>query len=172
MPPRKLAAEFGMKEPSYPTKTLSPAVSKAAHQLGDGRWELGSDFQTAMIKSAPTMVTKLVKTANYDTYKAWSSAVDDWVFSHTQIYPEKLGPSAVRSIARMTLDPELYAALEGDGALGGRAGSASETKWEAMMEHLRDRLGCSSINLKLGLATLRQETRSMKEFAREFERRV
>ena len=98
--------------------------------------------------------------------------MDDWVFSHTQIYPEKLGPSAVRSIARMTLDPELCAALEGDGALGGRAGSASETKWEAMMEHLRDRLGCSSINLKLGLATLRQETRSMKEFAREFERRV
>ena len=40
------------------------------------------------------------------------------------------------------------------------------------MEHLRDRLGCSRANLKLGLAFLRQETCSMKEFAREFERRA
>ena len=111
-----------------------------------------------MIKSAPTMVKKLGKNANYDVYKAWSSAVDDWVLTHTQVYPESLGPSAVRSVSRMTLDPELYAALEGDGALGGRQGSSEnplETKWEAMMEHLRDRLGCSAINLKLGLATLR-----------------
>ncbi len=125
-----------------------------------------------MIKSAPTMVKKLVKSANYDVYKAWSSAVDDWIFTHMQIYPEQLGPSAVCSVAHMTLDPELYAALEGDGALGGRTGSSAETKWEAMMEHLRERLGCSAINLKIGLATLRQETHSMKEFARKFERRV
>jgi hypothetical protein len=40
------------------------------------------------------------------------------------------------------------------------------------MEHLRDRLGCSKLYLKLGLAFLKQETRSMKEFAREFERRA
>ena len=38
------------------------------------------------------------------------------------------------------------------------------------MEHLRDRLGCSRVNLKLGLAFLKQETRSMTEFAIEFER--
>ena len=145
-------------EVSYPTRTMSPAVSKHPWRLSDGRWELGSECQTAMIKSAPTMVKKLGKNANYDVYKAWSSAVDDWVLTHTQVYPESLGPSAVRSVSRMTLDPELYAALEGDGALGGRQGSSEnplETKWEAMMEHLRDRLGCSAINLKLGLATLR-----------------
>ncbi len=40
------------------------------------------------------------------------------------------------------------------------------------MEHLRDYLGCSRVNLKLGLAFLKQEGRTMKEFAREFERRA
>ena len=53
----------------------------------------------------------------------------------------------------MTLKPELYTALEGDGALGTR-GKESETRWEVMMEHLRERLGCMRVNLKIGLARL------------------
>ena len=53
------------------------------------------------------------------------------------------------------MHPELYVALEADGALGGRHGSSADTRWESMMEHLRDILGCSAINLKLGLATLK-----------------
>ena len=110
-----------------------------------------------MVKSAPTMVSKLKSTAKYETLKAWASAVDDWVFSHTQVYPDALGPTAVRSVARMTLDMELYTALEEDGALGGRSGrqAGSGASWEEMMEHLRDRLGCSRVNLKLGLAFLK-----------------
>ena len=72
----------------------------------------------------------------------------------------------------MALSAELYTALEGDGALGHRSEESEGASWEQMMEHLRDRLGCSPINLKLGLATLRQETRSTREFAREFERRA
>lgn len=64
--------------------------------------------------------------------------------------------------------------MEGDGALGGRAGwqAGKETTWDKMMEHLRDRLGCSRVNLKLGLAFLRQENMPMRDFAREFERRA
>ena len=145
-----------MAMPTYPTRTLHSAVSRAAHQLPDGRWELGSDFQSAMVKSANTLVvTKLGKKANYNALKAWSSAVEDWVYSHTQMYPEKLGPAAIRSVARMTMHPELYSALEADGALGARHGTSADTRWETLMEHLRDILGCSAINLKLGLATLR-----------------
>ena len=74
----------------------------------------------------------------------------------------------------MTLEAELYTALEGDGALGGRMGNTTTApaQWDRLMEHLRDRLSCSKLNLKLGLAFLKQETRSMKEFAREFERRA
>ena len=103
------------------------------------------------------MVTKLKASAKYETLKAWASAVDDWVFSHTQVYPDDLGPTAVRSVARMTLEAELYTALEGDGALGGRFGrcAGGGAAWGEMMEHLRDRLGCSRVNLKLGLAFLR-----------------
>lgn len=158
MRPRNLGADFQARDPTYPSRTIpSPIVSRAAHQLDNGKWELGSDFHSAMVKSAPTMVTKLKTNANYEVLKAWASAVDDWVFSHTQVYPDCLGPTAVRSVARMTLQPELYTALEGDGALGGRAGwqAGKETTWEKMMEHLRDRLGCSRVNLKLGLAFLR-----------------
>lgn len=62
---------------------MSPVVSRAAQQLTNGKWELGSDFQSAMVKSAPTMITKLRKSASYEALKAWSSAVYDWVFSHT-----------------------------------------------------------------------------------------
>ena len=118
------------------------------------------------------MVIKLKQTANYDLFKAWVSAVDDWVFSHTGLALDKLAPSAIRSVARMTLDAQLYALLEGDGALGRRTGSAAETNWDNLMEHLRDRLGIDQVNLRLGLETLRQDGRSMKDFAREFERRV
>lgn len=71
-----------------------------------------------MVKSAPTMVRKLVPNARYELLKAWSSAVDDWVHSHMQVYPDALAPTAVRSVARMTLEPELYTALEEEGALG------------------------------------------------------
>ena len=83
--PRKLEPEFeSVAQPTYPTRTLHSAVSRAAHQLPDGRWELGSDFQSAMVKSANTMVvSKLGKDANYNTLKEWSSAVEDWVYSHT-----------------------------------------------------------------------------------------
>ncbi len=88
-----------------------------------------------------------------------------------QIYPDKLGPAAVRTVARMTLSAELYSALEGDGALGIR-GKNKETRWDTMMEHLRERLGCTRMNIKMGLARLRQEGLTMKEFAREFERRA
>ena len=86
--------------------------------------------------------------------------------------PDRLGPSAVRSVARMALAPDLYSRLEGDGALGGRHGNDEDARWEVLLEHLRDRLGCSRVNLRWGLAWLRQETRSMREFAREFERRA
>ena len=72
----------------------------------------------------------------------------------------------------MALAPDLYSRLEGDGALGGRHGSDEDARWEVLLEHLRDRLGCSRVNLRWGLAWLRQETRSMREFAREFERRA
>ena len=126
-----------------------------------------------MVKSANTLVvTKLGLKANYGALKAWSSAVEDWVFNHTNVYPENLGPAAIRSVARMTMDPELYTALDADGALGNRHVASSDVRWEGLMEHLRDILGCSAINLKLGLATLRQETHSTKEFAVEFSRRV
>ena len=41
-----------------------------------------------------------------------------------------------------------------------------------MVDHLRDRLGCSRLNLKMGMALLKQESRSPKDFARMFEGRA
>lgn len=116
---------------------------------------MGSEFHSAMVKSAPTMVTKLKKDANYESFKAWLSAVDDWVFSHTQVLPDDLGPTAVRSVARMTLTAELYSVLENGGALGNRSGTGEPASWPKMIEHLRERLSCSSANLKLGLAMMK-----------------
>ena len=149
--PRNLLPEF---DGSYPSRHPTPTASRSAHQLPNGKWELGSDFQSAMIKSAPMMVTKLTKGVNYGAFKAWASAVEDWVYSHTHIMPDELSPMAVWSVARMTLELELYSALEAKGALGSRSGSGPEAQWPTMMEHLREKLGCSRANLKLGLAVL------------------
>ena len=122
-----------------------------------------------MTKTAPLRIRKLRDSATYEGLKAWQSSIDDWLFEHTQVYPDKLGPAAVRSVARMTIDEELYAKLQGDGAIGGRG---EDTRWETMLEHIRDRLGCNSVNLRWGLAFLKQGGMSAKDYAWEFERRA
>ncbi len=117
MEPRTLRPEFTTPQSHVHP---SPTRSKEARQLQSGKWEVGSDFQSAMIKSAPTMVTKLDKEATYEIFKAWQSSVEDWVFSHTSLLPADLGPISVRSVARMTLKQELYTALDNAGAMGSR----------------------------------------------------
>ena len=71
-----------------------------------------------MVKSMSTMVTKLPDTATYAKFKAWLSAVEDWVASHLGAALEALGPHAVRTVARLTMTPELHAVLETTGVLG------------------------------------------------------
>ena len=74
-----------------------------------------------MIKTVVRLVTPLDSSANYEVYKAWESAVGDWVFSHTSLIPGELGPTSVRSVARMTMKPELYTSLDNAGAMGRRS---------------------------------------------------
>ena len=96
----------------------SPVASRAPFATADGRWELGSDMQAAMVKSAASMVTRLPDTATYAKFKAWLSAVEDWVASHLGTPPDALGPHAVRTTARLSMTAELYALLETTGVLG------------------------------------------------------
>ena len=70
-----------------------------------------------MVKSVSTMVTKLPDTATYAKFKAWLSAVEDWVASHLGAALEALGPHAVRTVVRLTMTPELYAVLATTGVL-------------------------------------------------------
>lgn len=65
-----------------------------------------------MIKTVSRLVSPLESAANYEQYKAWESAVADWVFSHTSLLPGELGPTSVRSVARMTMKPDLYTSLD------------------------------------------------------------
>ena len=56
----------------------------------------------------------------------------------------------------MTLEAELFTSLAEEGALGGLEGrDGPEAVWEVMMEHLRERLGCSKMNLRYGLSFLK-----------------
>ena len=68
------------------------------------------------------MVMKLPDTATYAKFKVWLSAVEDWVASHLGTALEALGPHAVRTVARLTMTPELYAVLETTGMLGMQTG--------------------------------------------------
>ena len=70
-----------------------------------------------MVKSVSTMVTKLLDTAAYAKFKAWLSVVEDWVASHLGAALEALGPHAVRTVARLTMTPELYTVLKTTGVL-------------------------------------------------------
>ena len=94
-----------------------PVTSHSPLAAPDGRWELGSDIQVAMVKSVGTIVTTLLDTATYAKFKAWL-VVEDWVASHLGTALEALGPHAVHTVARLTMMPELYAVLEMMGVLG------------------------------------------------------
>ena len=86
---------------------------------------MGSDIQAAMVKLVSTMLTKLPDTATYAKFKAWLSVVEDWVASHLGTALEALVPHAVRTVARLTMMPELYAILEMTGVLGMQKGGGS-----------------------------------------------
>ena len=90
-----------------------------------------------MVKSAPTMIERLQKEADYQKLKEWTSMVEDWVEGYTQVSPKSLGPNAVRLLARMTMSSGLYSMLEQVGGLGDRIGEGTPADWERMMEHLR-----------------------------------
>ena len=90
-----------------------------------------------MVKSMSTMVTKLPDTATYAKFKAWLSAVEDWVASHLGAALEALGPHAVQAVARLTMTLELYAILETMGVLGMQTGGGrprGDTTWQAVVE--------------------------------------
>ena len=90
--------------------------------MPNGHCELGSDIKAAMVKSVGTMVTKLPDTAIYAKFKAWLSAVEDWVASYLGTALEALRPHAVQTVAWLTMMPELYTVLETMGALGMQKG--------------------------------------------------
>ena len=93
---------------------------------------MGSDIQAAMVKLVGMMVTKLPDTATYTKFKVWLLVVEDWVVSHLGTALEVLGPHAVRTVARLTMTPELYAVLEMTGMLGMQKGGGrprGNTTW-------------------------------------------
>ena len=63
------------------------------------------------------MVTCLQEQATYASFKAWLSAVEDGVLSHTHTMPENLGPATIRTVAHLTMSPDVYLWLETSGAL-------------------------------------------------------
>lgn len=65
-----------------------------------------------MVKSASHMITKLKDGVDYAKFKAWLSALRDWVESHSHLTPDQLGPASLRAIIRISIDPELYDAME------------------------------------------------------------
>ena len=75
-----------------------------------------------MMSVLPSMVKKLSAKASYERLRSWQITVTDWINYSAKLLPEDLGPSTVRSIARLTMEEELYTELEQEGALGGRPG--------------------------------------------------
>ena len=85
-----------------------------------------------MVNLVCTMVTKLPDTTTYAKFKLWLLAVEDWVASHLGTALEALGPHAVRTVARLTMMPELYAVLETTGVLEMQKGGGRprvDTTW-------------------------------------------
>ena len=70
-----------------------------------------------MVKSSAQMVTRLQEQATYTSFKAWLSAVEDWVSSHTHTTPDNLGLATVHAVAHLTMSLEVYSWLETCGTL-------------------------------------------------------
>ena len=118
--------------PSHISHMMLLVASRSPFAMPNGRWELGSNIQAAMVKLVGTMVTKLLDTTTCAKFKAWLLAVEDWVASHLGTALEVLGPHAVRTVARLTMTPELYAVLEKMGVLGMQKGGGcprGNTTW-------------------------------------------
>ena len=64
------------------------------------------------------MVTHLEEWTNHASIKAWLSAVEDWVLSHTHTMPNNLGPATIHPVACLTMSQEVYFWLETSSVLG------------------------------------------------------
>ena len=59
-----------------------------------------------MLKSRSSLLATRLdceKEVKFPAYKAWLSALTDWVFGHTQLPLEMIGPNSLRSVMRMAL---------------------------------------------------------------------
>lgn len=108
--------------PSHISQVMLPVASPSPFTTTDGCWELGLDIQAVMVKLVGIMVTKVPDTVTYAKFKAWLSAVEDWVASHLGTALKVLGPHAVRMVARVTMMIKLYAILDTTGMLGMQKG--------------------------------------------------
>ena len=86
----------------------SHVASSQPLRLPNGRWELGTSIQTAMVKSSAQMVTHLQEQATYGSFKAWFFVVEDWVLSHTHTTPDNLGPATIHAVAHLTMGLDNY----------------------------------------------------------------
>ena len=64
------------------------------------------------------MVNHLQEWAIYTSFKAWLSAVEDWMLSHTHTMPENLGSVTIHAMAYLTMSPDMYSWLETYNILG------------------------------------------------------
>ena len=75
--------------------------------------------------------------------------------SHTHTTLINLGPATVYTVARLTMSPDMYSALETCGILGtmyiGRVGQTDcgDTTWGWVIEHVSDQLQYNKFNMHL-----------------------
>ena len=103
--PCHLDAELNYVEDFY---LPSLVASSQALRLPDGRWELDTSIQMAMVKSWAQIITHLQEQATYASFKAWLSAVEDWVSSYTCTMPDNLGPVTIHAMAHLTMSLDVY----------------------------------------------------------------
>ena len=103
-----------------------------------------------MVKSANVLIDKLKDGCTFDSFKAWTSFMYDWVNSHTQLTPDDLGPKSLRQILKMGISNEFFTALSSSGALGSidADGSRGNFTWKSFLDHVRERLRVSCFDLK------------------------
>lgn len=141
--------------------------------MPNGKWEIGSKISGALQKSAPKNIEKLHTDSDYEQYKAWTDQISDWFGTHCALELDMLGPKSVRALGRLVLTPRLYSKCDGAGVTGrGRYTDLTEVSWRRFLGQIRERLGCTELNLRMGLASLKQGSMLSSDFAREFEHRA
>lgn len=114
-PPVMVEDRSRTKSEGFVSVRILPVTSWQPYLKGAGRQEFGFDMNQVLVKIVtPIIKSALVEGTTYKQFKKWSSSIIDQVVGSMPgaTHAEHLGPNAVWTIARLSMNQIVYLRLE------------------------------------------------------------